>query len=63
VAILSAESSSLLWHRLADLGSQTSGNAGDQQDTLRLSCRDANWREHAETKDSNTDALPTLFMI
>jgi len=28
--------------------------------TLRLPCHDANWIEHTE---SNTDALPTHFMI
>ena len=28
----------------------------------RLSCYDANWRKHAESY-SNTDALPTRFMI
>jgi len=30
---------------------------------FRLSCHDANWREYAESKASNTDALPTHFMI
>jgi len=29
--------------------SQPSGNTGGQQDTLRLSSHDANWREHAES--------------
>jgi len=42
--------------------SQPSGNTGGQHDTLRLSCHDANWIEHAE-KARNTDALPTHFMI
>jgi len=28
-----------------------------------LSCHDANWREHAETKASNADALPMHFMF
>ena len=41
--------------------SQPSGYTGGQQDTLRLSCHDANWREHTETKASNTDALPTHY--
>ena len=40
--------------------SQPSGNTGGQHDTLRLSCHDANWIEHAESKARNTDALPTL---
>jgi len=43
--------------------SQPSRNTGGQHDTLRLSCHDANWREHAESKASNTDALPAHFMI
>jgi len=43
--------------------SQPSGNTGGQQDTLRLSCRDSNWIKHAEGKASNTDAMPTHFMI
>jgi len=42
---------------------QPSGNTGGQHDTLRLACHDANWREHAEGKAGNTDALPTHFMI
>jgi len=41
--------------------SQPSGNTGGQQDTLRLSCHDANWRERAET--SKMDGLSTHFMI
>jgi len=41
---------------------QPSGNAGGQHDTLRLSCHDANSREHAESKASNMDALPTHNM-
>jgi len=40
--------------------SQPSGNTGGQHDTLRLSCHDANWIEHAESKARSTDALPTL---
>jgi len=43
--------------------SQTSGNTGGQYDTLRLSCNDANWIEHVESKVCNTDALPTHFMM
>jgi len=43
--------------------SQPSGNTGGQKDTLRLSCHDVNWRKHAESKASNTDALPICFMI
>jgi len=45
------------------LRSQPSGNTGGQHDTLRLSCHDANWRKHAENDASNTDDLPTHFMI
>jgi len=43
--------------------SQPSGNTGGQHDTLRLSSHDANWREHAESKSKNTDALATHVMI
>jgi len=42
---------------------QPSGNTGGQKDTLRLSCHDANWTEHTESKSGNTDAMPTHFMI
>jgi len=45
------------------LRSQPSGNSGGQHDTLRLSCHDANWRKHAESKASNTVTLATHFMI
>jgi len=31
---------------------QPSGKTGGQNDTLRLSCHDVNWREHAESKAS-----------
>jgi len=44
-------------------GSQPSDNTGGQHDTLTLSCHDANWKEHADSKARNTDALPTHFMI
>ena len=43
--------------------SKPSGNNGGQHDTLRLLCHDANWRKHAESKASNTDALTTQFII
>jgi len=43
--------------------SQPSGNTGGQHHTLRLSWHDANWREHAESKAGNTDALPTHVLI
>jgi len=43
--------------------SQPSGNTGGQQDTLRLSCHDANWKEHGETKATNADALPTNLCL
>jgi len=43
--------------------SQSSGNIGDQENTLRLPCHDANLIEHTESKARNTDALPTHFMI
>jgi len=43
--------------------SYPSGNTGGQHDTLRLTCHDANWIEHAETKPRNTYALPTHFMV
>jgi len=43
--------------------SQVSGNAGSQCDIFRLSCHDANWRKHAESKARNKDALPTHLMI
>ena len=59
---LLAESSRFLWHHLADLGHNhlvTLAVSG-QHDTLRLSFHDVNWREHAESKTSSTDALPTL---
>jgi len=41
-------------HRIAVVG---------QYNTLSLSCHNANWREHAESKASSTDALPTHAMI
>jgi len=43
--------------------SQTSGNNGGQYGTPRLLCHDAKWKEHAESKASNPDALTTHFMI
>jgi len=30
--------------------SQPSGNTSGQNDTLRMSCHDANWKEHVESK-------------
>jgi len=43
---------------------QPSGNTGPSAcDPLSMPCHDANWREHAESKARNTDALPTYFMI
>jgi len=42
---------------------QPSGNTGGQHDTLGLSCHDVNWRENAESKASNTVALPTHVFI
>ena len=45
---------------LSRLRSQPSGNTGGQRDTLRLSCHDANGREHKESIASSTDASPTL---
>jgi len=42
---------------------QPSSNTGGQHDTLRLSCHDVNWRDHAESKARNTDALPTDVLI
>jgi len=43
--------------------SQPSGNTGSQHDTLRLSCHDAKWIEHAESKARNTDTLPINYTI
>jgi len=43
--------------------SQPSVNTGGQRDTFILSCHDANWRKHAESKASNTVTLATHFMI
>ena len=43
--------------------SQPSGNTGGQKNILRLPCHDANSIEHTESKATNTDALPTHFMI
>jgi len=43
--------------------SQPFGNTGGQKDTLRLSCHDANWIEHTESKARNSDALPTHWAL
>ena len=43
--------------------SQPSGNTGGQHDALRLSCHNANWREHAERKANSKDALPTHLQV
>jgi len=65
VTRLSAESSSFLWHNLANLGHNHLAKLAVSTIHSRRSCHDANWREHAEKKVTVTQ-MPcphTLWFI